>query len=215
MREFASKSVLINPEKFVTASTCATHRSPHINRSTFSLKASHKMFWKFLRTIPPAWATAFCADRKAHRMPETTSVLSPQSVSQRIVLHSWKDIANYTGRGVRTIQRYECEHGFPIHRPAGKSRSAVLAFSDEVDEWLGKPPMAATVPFLVQMRLSTADQIRERREWLAVAANAKRSRECAQTMYDGCKLQARRVEEMIERVKAARLRLSNRPVLIG
>ena len=113
-------------------------------------------------------------------MPNPTGVFTPQSVSQRQVLHSWKDIANYTGRGVRTLQRYEIQLGFPIHRPAGRSRSAVLAFSDEIDEWLGKAPNAGTVPVVVTPRALTADQLRERREWLAVAANAKLSRDRAQ-----------------------------------
>ena len=58
----------------------------------------------------------------------------------RRVLHSWKEISGYTGRGVRTIQRYETQFGFPIHRPAGSPRSAVLAFSDEIDGWLAGTP---------------------------------------------------------------------------
>jgi hypothetical protein len=45
---------------------------------------------------------------------------------------------------VRTIQRYEVQLGFPIHRPAGSPRSAVLAFSDEVDAWLNHSPMRAS-----------------------------------------------------------------------
>lgn len=147
-------------------------------------------------------------------MPNPTGVFTPQSVTQRRVLHSWKDIANYTGRGVRTLQRYEVLLGFPIHRPAERSRSAVLAFADEVDEWLGKP-MAATMPVAVALRASTADQLRERREWLAVAANAKLSRERAQAAYEGCRQQSKRVEEMIERLKAARVRLHNRRTLFA
>lgn len=143
---------------------------------------------------------------KARRMPNPTGVFPPQSVIQRKVLHSWKDIANYASRGVRTLQRYEAKLGFPIHRPAGKSRSAVLAFSDEIDEWLGKTPMAA----IVAPRPLIADQLRERREWLAVAANAKLGYERAQIAYEGCKQQSRRVQEMIERLKAAQLRLHNR-----
>lgn len=88
----------------------------------------------------------------------------------------------------------------------------MLAFADEVDEWLGKP-MAATMPVAVALRASTADQLRERREWLAVAANAKLSCERARAAYDGCRRQSKRVEEMIERLKAARVRLQNRPAL--
>ena len=65
-----------------------------------------------------------------------SSVYSPG----RRVLHSWKEISTYTGRGVRTIQRYEVQFGFPVHRPAGSPRSAVLAFTDEIDRWLAGSP---------------------------------------------------------------------------
>lgn len=59
---------------------------------------------------------------------------------QRRILHSWKEIASYVGRGVRTIQRYEVQFGLPVHRPTGSSRSAVMAFSDEIDAWLSRTP---------------------------------------------------------------------------
>jgi predicted DNA-binding transcriptional regulator AlpA len=58
------------------------------------------------------------------------------------VLHSWKEISSYTGRGVRTLQRYEANLGFPIHRPLGKPRSSVLAFKHEIDRWMENTPLA-------------------------------------------------------------------------
>jgi CheY-like chemotaxis protein len=58
------------------------------------------------------------------------------SAEQRRVLNSWKEIAQYLGRGVRTIQRYEQEYNLPVRRIAGRRRTAVIAFSDEVDAWL-------------------------------------------------------------------------------
>lgn len=71
-----------------------------------------------------------------------TSIYSPG----RRVLHSWKEISGYTGRGVRTVQRYEVQFGFPIHRPAGSPRSAVLAFTDEIDKWLAGSPTRLAQP---------------------------------------------------------------------
>ena len=56
------------------------------------------------------------------------------------ILNSWKEIASYLGRGVRTIQRYEEKLGLPVHRPAGTERSAVLAFADELERWLRNTP---------------------------------------------------------------------------
>ncbi len=61
------------------------------------------------------------------------------------VLSSWKEIASYLNRGVRTVQRWEVTLGLPVHRPAKKSRSAVLAFRSELDEWLRNDRLAREV----------------------------------------------------------------------
>jgi hypothetical protein len=50
-------------------------------------------------------------------------------------LSSWKEIANYLRRGVRTVQRWEQQYRLPVHRPAGKDRSAVFALASEIDYW--------------------------------------------------------------------------------
>ena len=52
------------------------------------------------------------------------------------VLNSWKEIAAYLGRGVRTVQRWERELDLPVRRPRAKDRSAVLALKPELDQWL-------------------------------------------------------------------------------
>lgn len=62
-------------------------------------------------------------------------------MAERRILNSWKEIANYLGRGVRTVQRWEAQLGLPVHRPAGKDHSAVLAFSSELDQWLDSRPV--------------------------------------------------------------------------
>jgi hypothetical protein len=59
---------------------------------------------------------------------------------ERTILNSWKEIAMYVGRGVRTVQRYELRLGFPVRRPAGMFRGSVMAFSDEIDAWLNRAP---------------------------------------------------------------------------
>src|SRR5437588_5405973 len=63
------------------------------------------------------------------------------AMSSQAVLNSWKEIAEYVGRGVRTLQRWEQFYGFPVHRPAGNHKSAVFAVPAEVDEWLRTRPM--------------------------------------------------------------------------
>jgi hypothetical protein len=61
--------------------------------------------------------------------------LSPEIVS------GWKDIANYLGRGVRTVQRYERDLGLPIRRPAGKPKGSVIATRAELDGWVKARPL--------------------------------------------------------------------------
>lgn len=56
------------------------------------------------------------------------------------VLNSWKEIAAYMGRGVRTVQRWEQELGLPVRRPRGKERSAVIALKPDLDRWLHNIP---------------------------------------------------------------------------
>jgi len=50
-------------------------------------------------------------------------------------LESWKEIAAYLGRDVRTAIRWEKKEGLPVHRQLHKSRSSVYAFPSEVDAW--------------------------------------------------------------------------------
>jgi hypothetical protein len=51
------------------------------------------------------------------------------------VLTSWKEIAAYLGKGVRTVQRWEAEMRLPVRRP-GPERHIVIAFPAELDEWV-------------------------------------------------------------------------------
>ena len=60
---------------------------------------------------------------------------------QQGILNSWKEIAHYLGRGVRTVQRWEAELGLPVHRPRGRSRSAVIAVAAELDRWMSATPL--------------------------------------------------------------------------
>lgn len=52
------------------------------------------------------------------------------------VLTSWKDIARYMGKGVRTVQRWEQDFGLPVRRPLGSNKKAVLARPRELDAWV-------------------------------------------------------------------------------
>lgn len=64
-------------------------------------------------------------------------------------LESWKKIAAYLKRDVRTVQRWEETHGLPIHRHKRTHRSIPYAYTAELDAWWSaqsEPPAEVTSP---------------------------------------------------------------------
>ena len=54
-------------------------------------------------------------------------------------LDSWKEIAGYLRRDVRTVQRWEKE-GLPVRRLLHKQNSTIYAYRSEIDDWLESRP---------------------------------------------------------------------------
>lgn len=52
------------------------------------------------------------------------------------VLTSWKEIAQYLGKGVRTVQRWEADFALPVRRAQSSRHRAILAIPEELDYWL-------------------------------------------------------------------------------
>jgi hypothetical protein len=52
------------------------------------------------------------------------------------LLTSWKEIAQYAGKGVRTIQRWEVEFGFPIRRAKANGHRSIIAIPEEINTWV-------------------------------------------------------------------------------
>ncbi|HEX6502903.1 MAG TPA: hypothetical protein VF011_06610 [Terriglobales bacterium] len=55
---------------------------------------------------------------------------------QSAMLTGWKEIGNFVGRGVRTVQRWQAELELPVHRVRNSPRSPVFAFKSELDWWM-------------------------------------------------------------------------------
>lgn len=60
-------------------------------------------------------------------------------------LQTWKELANYLGVSVRTVQLWEQERGLPVRRLPG-ARGRILALKDEIDEWRTGQPVLPTAP---------------------------------------------------------------------
>src|SRR4051794_4944965 len=65
----------------------------------------------------------------------TTNIIGVE-MSTSTALGSWKEIAAYLGKGVRTAQRYESQLGLPVRRPDRDDRKIVFALPDELDAWI-------------------------------------------------------------------------------
>ena len=73
-------------------------------------------------------------------------------------LDSWKDIARYFNRNVRTVQRWEAQEAMPVYRHVHERAGSVYAFKQEVDAWqrgrnrggrkTSRPELAATSRFV-------------------------------------------------------------------
>jgi hypothetical protein len=50
-------------------------------------------------------------------------------------LDSWKDIAHYLNRSVRTVQRWELLEAMPVHRHCHDTGGSVYGYKQEVDAW--------------------------------------------------------------------------------
>jgi PAS fold len=71
---------------------------------------------------------------------------SQSSSSEDVVLRSWKDIARYVGTCVKTVQRWEIDHRFPVRRVIPNKGAVVFALRREVDGWLESQRMSRECP---------------------------------------------------------------------
>jgi tetratricopeptide (TPR) repeat protein len=82
---------------------------------------------------------------------EEPPVLDPEDTLRRRRLESWKEIAAYFGRDVRTVKRWEKDEALPVHRHHHKRLASIYAFVDEVEAWQQErrqrgPQMEPSIP---------------------------------------------------------------------
>src|SRR6187402_3253919 len=67
--------------------------------------------------------------------PASNSEIETAQLGDR--LDSWKEIARYLNRSVRTLYRWEKDEGLPVHRHQHKELGSVFAYKSELDAWIG------------------------------------------------------------------------------
>jgi eukaryotic-like serine/threonine-protein kinase len=87
-------------------------------------------------------------------MPGTEHLDRPTEPAAADRLDSWKEIASYLRRDVRTVQRWERREGLPVHRLPHDRLGSVYAFKSELDAWHDRGRKPPTVPSSLSRRMT-------------------------------------------------------------
>src|SRR6516225_933700 len=80
-------------------------------------------------------------------------------------LNSWKEIAAYLNRSVRTVIRWEAEQGLPVHRQVHEKRGAVHAYKADLNAWVQQRTLAPE-----SAELARARNLQPRARWIGCAS---------------------------------------------
>jgi Tol biopolymer transport system component len=126
-------------------------------------------------------------------------------------LDSWKEIAAYLGRGIRTVQRWEREEGLPVHRLAHEKRGSIYARREELAAWwesrrltLAAPSASDAVDAPVAPRLERVTWTSALTSWPALSSDAHLIAYVSDGGQDGATPQI-----WIQQIGGAALRLTN------
>jgi Tol biopolymer transport system component len=111
-------------------------------------------------------------------MNDPTDGPPPASAGERRRLDSWKEIAAYFGRGVRTVQRWEREEGLPVHRLAHAERGSVFADPTELNAWwksrqIEPSARLSSSPAVAEPRLQRVTSMGAATFWPALSSDAR------------------------------------------
>jgi len=126
-------------------------------------------------------------------------------------LDSWKEIAAYLGRGIRTVQRWEREEGLPVHRLLHEKRGSIYARRDELTAWWESRRLTLAAPSASDAAESSSAPRLERvtltsamTSWPALSSDARLVAYVSDGGQDGTTPQI-----WIQQIGGAALRLTN------
>jgi TolB-like protein/Tfp pilus assembly protein PilF len=109
-------------------------------------------------------------------------------------LETWKEVAAYLKRGVRTLHRWEEEEALPVHRHLHKRRATVWAYKTELEAWRHKRQPRAGAAFFARTGIEVPPDLPAARIRLAVLPFENLSGASDEFFCDGF------TEEMISRL---------------
>ena len=127
-------------------------------------------------------------------------------------LDSWKEIATYLGRGVRTVQRWEREERLPVHRLSHEKRGNVYARREELAAWwesrrrtlAAEPDTTGKESALGLPRLERVTMTSAMTAWPALSSDARLIAFVSDGGTDGARPQV-----WVQQIGGAALRLTN------
>jgi Tol biopolymer transport system component len=97
------------------------------------------------------------ANRKAQFRSRRNAMTEQNGSTNQTPIESWKEIAAYLKRDVRTVKRWEKSEGLPVHRYLHQARSSVYAYPSELDAWkVDREPRLNAPPLITPWRRATA-----------------------------------------------------------
>jgi hypothetical protein len=93
---------------------------------------------------------------------DPSSALPTNAPSGAPRLDSWKEIAAYLKRDVRTVRRWEATEGLPVHRHLHRARHSV--YVPRIDAWWDNGRRVAEEPPAARERRSAAAGLKRRRD---------------------------------------------------
>jgi len=89
----------------------------------------------FPKSFPLQKIPFSCVDIMAKLILSTVKEVAPRLGAGPDRLDSWKEIATYLKREVRTVQMWEKKEGLPVHRHFHNHLGTVFAFRSEIEAW--------------------------------------------------------------------------------
>ena len=134
---------------------------------------------------------------------QDTSKANLNAASPNLRLNSWKEIACYLDRGVRTIPRWDQELHLPVHRIGRSRRSPVYTLVSELPFWLAT---SGCTPVVELNKTNTrVPQSRDRHHLLAL-----RLHELAERVARNSVRHQRQAQALEKQINALRSQMSSR-----
>jgi len=122
----------------------------------------------------------------------------PVNGQAKEVLDSWKEISFFLNRGVRTVQRWEREEGFPVRRHNHNKRGTVFALTSEIEHWMQKRGGFHNQPKEVCGGAPAPHELTLMERCIAARLRADRARLHLAVV---CEQQGRQIDRLIEAAK--------------